>query len=125
MRRLFLTTIATCSFSFGLSPALAGPTISPTPAVSPTLDLTEVTLRVVWSKADEIASMRERYEGLMSVRDRLRRVQQYTGFAVLTQDAEGRYTCTLYVERPRRVDDQRTRVLGHELLHCLAGRYHD
>jgi len=32
--------------------------------------------------------------------------------------------CEVYALKPRRIDDQRTMTIGHELLHCLYGRYH-
>jgi hypothetical protein len=34
-------------------------------------------------------------------------------------------TCDIFAERPQEVDDERTRILGHELEHCLLGEYHN
>lgn len=33
--------------------------------------------------------------------------------------------CEIIIYRPRRVDDKATLTLGHELMHCLYGDYHD
>lgn len=38
--------------------------------------------------------------------------------------AGGISQCEIHALRPIRVDDERTRVLGHEFLHCLIGYYH-
>jgi hypothetical protein len=32
--------------------------------------------------------------------------------------------CEVIVPVPERLDDQRTLILGHEVLHCAFGRYH-
>lgn len=32
--------------------------------------------------------------------------------------------CEIHAPTPEFVDDEPTRVLGHELLHCIHGRYH-
>ena len=34
------------------------------------------------------------------------------------------YECEIHTIRPRLVDDNATMTLGHELLHCLYGSYH-
>jgi hypothetical protein len=34
------------------------------------------------------------------------------------------YECIIHTLRPRRIDDDNTLTLGHELLHCLYGTYH-
>ena len=50
------------------------------------------------------------------------------GFAILKTNREtGDRTCEIYLpdeRRPRRIDDQGTLTLGHELLHCMLGDYH-
>lgn len=33
--------------------------------------------------------------------------------------------CEIVAPMPRELDDERTRTLGHELLHCAVGRYHE
>lgn len=32
--------------------------------------------------------------------------------------------CEVFSVRPKRIDDQKTMTLGHEVLHCVYGRYH-
>lgn len=44
------------------------------------------------------------------------------GCAEVRHDAP---TCTVHALRPKRLDDARTATLGHEVLHCLWGNYHD
>lgn len=34
------------------------------------------------------------------------------------------YECEIHTVRPQRVDDRHTLTLGHELLHCIIGTYH-
>lgn len=45
------------------------------------------------------------------------------GQAVARPDDEA-YECEIHSMRPRRVNDNATLTLGHELLHCLWGSYH-
>ena len=33
-------------------------------------------------------------------------------------------TCHIYFLRPEHVNDDKTRTVGHELLHCIYNRYH-
>ena len=33
--------------------------------------------------------------------------------------------CEIIIYEPRKVDDEATLTLGHELMHCLYGDYHD
>lgn len=32
--------------------------------------------------------------------------------------------CHIYVRRPSNIDDEATLTLGHEILHCIDGKYH-
>ena len=42
-----------------------------------------------------------------------------------TWNIEGRpYVCQIHTTKPRWVDDQVTTTMGHELAHCVYGRYH-
>lgn len=88
--------------------------------VSATLDLTNVTVEVYWMQSEEaIADVRASYEGDFML-------DRAAGFSVLKRNLEtGELTCAIYVLKPRMVNDRRTTALGHELLHCLAGAYHD
>jgi hypothetical protein len=49
-----------------------------------------------------------------------------TGFAVLHGREGGPWTCDLYVRRPISLATVHTQALvGHELLHCIYGNYHE
>lgn len=48
------------------------------------------------------------------------------GFSVTVYDpSTNKSKCIIVALEPLTVDDERTRTLGHELLHCLTGAYHD
>jgi len=96
--------------------------------LSPTIDITTIRLEIIWvENATELARVRSRYERpVASVRegalpDARRRVH---GFSILRKRADG-YTCELYAVKPETVNDSATATLGHELLHCLLGAYHE
>lgn len=56
------------------------------------------------------------------------------GFAIWNEfrDAQGNpiepkdrpLHCDIYAVRPTRIDDEATRTLGHELMHCIYGKFH-
>ena len=37
----------------------------------------------------------------------------------------GRWTCEIHILEPRFIDDDRTLTLGHEMVHCIYGSYHE
>ena len=45
----------------------------------------------------------------------------HEGFAVMSPNDR---VCEVFSVKPSRVDDGNTLTLGHEVLHCLYGRYH-
>ena len=94
-------------------------------AIKPTLELTALRLEVTWvANNDELAAIRNRYEAEPPSRPSRRYVpQQPEGFSVLAM-RDGERVCRVFVHRPKTVDDLRTLILGHELLHCLLGAYH-
>ena len=47
--------------------------------------------------------------------------QNLQGFAIWSPNDN---VCTIYTLTPKRIDDDRTTTLGHEMLHCLIGKYH-
>lgn len=47
--------------------------------------------------------------------------QNLQGFAIWSPNDN---VCAIYTLKPRRIDDDRTTTLGHEMLHCLIGTYH-
>ncbi|HEX7080055.1 MAG TPA: hypothetical protein VF329_03480 [Gammaproteobacteria bacterium] len=80
-------------------------------------------LEVTWVTTQrELAEARRRYGAESFERSILRRGPE-DGFAVLLR-VGGELVCRLYVHRPAHVDDDATAMLGHELMHCLAGAYH-
>lgn len=96
--------------------------------IRPTLELTAVRIEVTWvHSASELARIRRQYErpvsysrsraGIGGGLDRLR------GFSVLGK-RNGEHVCLVYIYRPAILHDDRTRMLGHEMLHCLLGEYH-
>ena len=97
--------------------------------VRATLGLASVRLEVVWvQSASELARIRQQYErpagdirsrtGIGGGLDRTR------GFTVLGK-RNGEQVCLVYVYRPVRVDDDHTLAVGHEVLHCVLGEYHE
>jgi len=50
------------------------------------------------------------------------------GFSILKTNREtSARTCEIYLPnemRPKKIDDEATLSLGHELLHCMLGDYH-
>lgn len=37
----------------------------------------------------------------------------------------GEWTCQIHILEPEFVDDERTLTLGHEMVHCIYGSYHE
>ena len=98
-------------------------------SVRATLELNSVRVEVIWvQSASELARIRQQYErsagdirsraGIGGGLDRTR------GFSVLGK-RNGERVCLVYVYRPLSVDDDRTLALGHEVLHCVLGEYHE
>jgi hypothetical protein len=47
------------------------------------------------------------------------------GFAVFANPGNRPYWCTIHAQKPTRDGDEKMATLGHELTHCLVGRFHD
>ena len=97
--------------------------------VRPTLGLTSVRVEVIWvHSASELARIRRQYE--RPVGDSRSRVgiggglDRTRGFSVLGK-RNSEQVCLVYVYQPATVDDDRTLALGHEVLHCVLGEYHE
>jgi hypothetical protein len=93
--------------------------------IKPTLDLTALRLEVIWVASNaELAAIRNRYCADPRCRPSSRYVpKQPEGFSVVAV-RDGEPECLVVVQRPESVDDLRTLILGHEVLHCLLGGYH-
>lgn len=37
----------------------------------------------------------------------------------------GKWTCDVHILEPKYIDDERTLTLGHEMVHCIYGSYHE
>lgn len=40
-------------------------------------------------------------------------------------DVEEELTCEIHILEPKHIDDEPTLTLGHEMIHCLYGSYHE
>lgn len=78
-----------------------------------------VAVTVVWVETQrELSELREEQHNLLGFAHLAdKRLQAFT----LTMD-DG--SCRIYAVRPRRVNDDATLMLGHEMVHCLIGNYH-
>jgi hypothetical protein len=93
--------------------------------VSPTLDLSAVRVEVTWvADRYELARIRTRFEGPRDIRAATSiDARDVGGFFVLGK-RNGEPVCLLFVFKPVNIDDGATTALGHEVLHCLLGSYH-
>jgi hypothetical protein len=103
------------------SPVLAGEPIRPT------IDVNDMRVVVTYLAPRELTSLQAQYGVRVDRRDL--RQDHHRGFSILKTNREtGARTCEIYLpdeQRPSEVDDEATLSLGHELLHCMLGSYHD
>ena len=95
---------------------------APVGALQGTRDDTQANVVVVW------------YEDRITLADHCHKLGAWPGYTlqiVRRQAVPGcsvffrdRGECHVHVLRPQAVDDQRTLVFGHEVLHCFLGKYH-
>ena len=81
-------------------------------------DETSMPVHVVWQSVDDVQATCEEISGRREV------------FRILGcskwRDVGGQRTCTIYAQAPRDERDlQRFATLGHELMHCTDGNWHD
>lgn len=117
----------------GCSPQTSDPAAPGEPAerISETLkeEFTRTEFKVTIVLHKDEAAVTKAYKDWMG-RDNLRRLNlegaKYTmlGFAVWTLPPQ-EPACTINVVRPKGVNDKRTTTWGHELQHCVYGRYHE
>ena len=101
MRFLFLSVIA---ITAGCSTVVKDEALSP--------------VHVVWQKVDNVQAVCEEASGRREI------------FKILGcskwREVDGQRTCTIYSQAPRNeADVQRFATLGHELMHCTDGNWHD
>jgi len=81
-------------------------------------DETTMPVHVVWQNVDDVQATCEEISGRREV------------FRILGcskwREVAGQRTCTIYAQAPRDERDvQRFATLGHELMHCTDGNWHD
>ena len=86
--------------------------------VKPTVERTQVTVRVHWMSREALQDKCAELGAWGGVNPHIKRPVGCDAFNLDTNTAD------IYAEKPREVDDERTTVLGHELLHALEGKYH-
>ena len=75
-------------------------------------------VHVVWQKVDDVQAVCEQASG----RRELFRIMGCSKW----RNVAGQRTCTIYAQTPRNEADlQRFATLGHELMHCTDGNWHD
>jgi len=75
-------------------------------------------VHVVWQKVDDVQAACEGASGK-------RELFKILGCSKWREDG-GRRTCTIYAQAPRdERDKERFATLGHELMHCTDGNWHD
>lgn len=100
--------------------------------IQPTLDRTEYPITVTVYFYNSQADLMGRYRELHNLGPR-DEVPKLWGFARWPQwqDQSGTaveqpelFSCDIHSMKPKIVDDTATLTLGHELLHCIWGSYH-
>jgi hypothetical protein len=92
--------------------------------IKPTIEFNDLRVVVTYVSTNELLTLQGRYSAdLREIRQDYRH-----GFSILKRNREtDALTCEIYLpndKRPRKVDDEATLSLGHELLHCMIGDYH-
>jgi hypothetical protein len=85
--------------------------------IQPEWDRTGKELRITINTYQSLSAMQQ------VVGDRVgsEQPQGLQGFAIMSPDDN---VCEVFIVQPDRIDDKHTLTLGHEVLHCLYGRYH-
>ena len=113
--------LALLTYATGAWPVAAGELIRPM------LDVNDMRLIVTYVSVGELVNLQAKYAHATIDRRDLRQDHR-RGFSVLKTNREtGARTCEIYLpnaQRPKKVDDEATLILGHELLHCMLGDYH-
>ena len=94
--------------------------------IRPTLDVQDLRVVVSYVSVGEIVKLQAAFGAHIDLRE-IRQDYRH-GFSLLRTHREtGARTCEIYLpsdRRARKVDDDGTLTLGHELLHCMLGDYH-
>jgi hypothetical protein len=132
MKKTALLVIASLFLGgvLGCTPQTTGEPGAPSEHIEETLkeEFTRTEFKVNIVLHENESAVKRAYEKWMG-RENLRRLNlidaKYTlyGFAVWTLPPQ-EPACTINVVRPKGVNDKRTTTWGHELQHCVYGRYH-
>ena len=107
---------------------------SPESDIKPTINRvnTDINVKVIFHENSD--SLEEAYRVINKLSDRTPVPEQW-GFAAWNEflDRNGnpvnlpeqQYQCTIHTFQPKRQNDQLVLTLGHELLHCVYGSYHN
>lgn len=99
-------------------------TLAQAEPVKPTWDYTKFTLEIVFLSdrevADKCASLGAWGGNVKLARSMSR--DRPIGCAATYHDTK---RCVVYVTKPETLNDARTLTLGHEVLHCALGEYHE
>ena len=101
--------------------------------VEPTLNREAQPISVTVHFHPDVRSVTEAYRQSHGI-SRFEQVPNMLGFAVWPQwvdretgewvDRDDQLSCEIHSVTPKRVDDEATLTLGHEMLHCVYGSYH-
>jgi hypothetical protein len=107
---------------------------APDSNIKPTLDRTEQEITITVKFHDNRDSLEAAYREINKLPANAQIPEQW-GFAKWNQwmDANGNFVllpgaqlrCDIHTFKPKRQDDQIVLTMGHELLHCVYGSYHD
>jgi len=103
------------------------------PLITPTIDREGVPITLTVFFYNTPQQVTTKYRQINNI-DPSSHVQLRDGFAVWSEwrdeqgnsvtDPEQELTCEVHTAQPRRLEDQATMILGHEILHCIYGSYH-
>ncbi|MEO8464958.1 MAG: hypothetical protein ABI640_06425 [Gammaproteobacteria bacterium] len=112
--------------------ALIAAALVPAPAtfggelIKPTLNINDMRLVIAYISPTDLLSLQQEHGAHVDMHDI--RLDYRHGFSILKTNREtGARTCEIYLpntKKPRAVDDEATLSLGHEVLHCMLGKYH-
>ena len=94
--------------------------------IKPTIDVNDMRVVVTYVSTGELVNLQHKHGANVDRRE-IRQDNRH-GISILKTNREtGARTCEIYLpnaKRPRKIDDEGTLTLGHELLHCMLGDYH-
>lgn len=121
--------VAVAALIFALAWSVRGPHSTQRPDIAPVFDRTGQPIVVTVYLYNTVGEVTAEYARRHGRRPGI----TVQGFAVWPQwqDTSGaqlsradQYECEIHSVRPRIIDGEDTTTLGHELLHCLWGNYH-